>query len=183
MRIPVALAVSVPLMVGLGCSDSKTPPVEPESPPVVTSLGEMSQTQDGVRLTLIVYLLEWNDHSGLTLGAIAENTTDHAIEYDPGGCACPNPDLFTDTDYGSTCPRPPRPMCPCGAKGVIDLAAGGKAERWMQFPLCPDNTAAAGANFIYEIDVEGERVGRHLEVRMPFSGLTSHESMFPEGGN
>lgn len=174
MRIHAALAMTVPLIAWQGCSDSKSPPVAPESPPVVTSLGEVSQTQDGVRFTLSVYLVEWTDHSELTLGAIAENTNDHAIEYDPGGCGCPNPSPFIDTDSLSVCPRPPRPLCPCVTGGVAVLAVGGKTGRWMQFPPCSDNTAVAGANFVYAIDVEGERMSRYLEVRLPFSELASH---------
>ena len=178
MRILVAFAICVSLLVGQGCSARKAPPAAPESPPIVTSLGEMSQTQDGVRLTVNVFLVEWADHSGLTVGAIAENTKDYPIAYDPGGCSCPNPSPFTDTDYDNNCPRPPRPLCPCGDGGEADLAAGGKAERWMEFPLCPDNTANAGAHFMYEIEVEGERMSRHLEVSLPVSKLASHETSF-----
>jgi hypothetical protein len=137
----------------------------------VSSLAEISETQDGVRLTLTVDLVTWKDNSGLTLGATVKNINDHAIQYDPGGCGCPNPGPpFIESEGGERCVRYPRPLCPCSWGSVVELASGGEIGGWGEVALnCLDGPSEAVAGFFYELDVNGEPVHRYLEVRWPVS--------------
>jgi len=172
MRVPpILLAIFLPLLWS-ACSDSKSPPVEPEPSPVVIPLVESSQTQDGVVLTLTVDLVLWKGDSTLTLGAKVENSNDHAIQYDPGGCGCPNPSSFMESANGGLCfcLGYVRRMCPCSGGNVIELPPGGVIGTGDQFPGdCLDNCSEAVAGFAYQVNVNGEQVFRGLKVTWPGS--------------
>ena len=169
MRLPSVLLVSFLPLLWAGCSDSKSPPVEPEPAPVVIPLVANSQTQDGVVLTLFVDLFVWMGDSTLALYAEAKNTNDHAIRYDPGDCGCPNPSAFMESANEDICfcPGYVRRLCPCSWGSVIELPPGGVIGRGEQFPAACDNCADAAAYFFYQVNVDGEQIFRRLKVMWP----------------
>jgi len=151
----------------LGCSGDTSPPAEPIPESVVTQIGEVSQSQDDVLLTLTVTLVTWNGNDSLNLVSTIQNNGDRPIQYDPGGCACPNPATGIWNEEGKRCPLP-RPLCPCWWGTTLELGPQEHVLRVGIFPAgCPEGTNEALAGFFYSVSVNGEWVHRYLEVRFP----------------
>jgi hypothetical protein len=168
MRIVAMLLVLSSAMSWLGCSDTKTSPSEPSPPPIVKPLVEISQTQDGLQLTLNVDLVIWKGDSSLTVGVKVVNTNETPIEYGQGGCGCPNPSPFMQMEDGNYCFSEPRPLCPCVSGGVVELAQNqeiGSAEQYQM--RCVEASTWVGGDFYYYTRENGERVGRSLKVIWP----------------